>query len=578
MQLLVNGAAAEVSIDSEGLRWVPCDADVATGESTQSLFACLSFLQSLATPGDKLPFAEMIAAQRSEEAPLPAFWTPSQKLFGVSIYTLRRSPAKASEWHPSRLLLESPNEELIQQLHLELTTGIAGASSTRPRRLLVILNPNAGSGAARTHYRAVVHPIFSRAEIATKIIETKRAGHAAEIVREALVPQLAQSSGNSTTNDETSPPRHSSEIRDRESNDWMLQYDGIIAVGGDGIFHEILNGLMEARAAAVVGARGVLARLRLAHIPCGSTDAVACSLNGCRSVFTSAMHVALGDSTPLDVLRVSIGGTVRYACCIATYGFMGDVVQESERHRWLGPLRYDLVGALKLLGNQSYKCRVRYRPPSDEEESANFDEDLSRQSSTSAGTVCVAHCPVCRAASSRSLSDLHSLEYNESTVLGEESSTRGSTKVSMSGRVSSAGVTAGSTSGSGTSLSSGDWRVIEGEWMSIMLIVQPCRSDKTPYGMARHGHLANGRFTLVLVKKCSPVDYLRFLLTMSSSGLTPGQLPGVIEVLDAVSCRVESMGGPVSHWNVDGELVEGVDMEAHAHLGAVQCFARGVES
>ena len=37
------------------------------------------------------------------------------------------------------------------------------------------------------------------------------------------------------------------------------------------------------------------AQLRLGHIPAGSTDAVAYSLNGTRSAATAALHVALGD-------------------------------------------------------------------------------------------------------------------------------------------------------------------------------------------------------------------------------------------------------------------------------------------
>lgn len=36
--------------------------------------------------------------------------------------------------------------------------------------------------------------------------------------------------------------------------------------------------------------------------------------------------------------------------------------------------------------------------------------------------------------------------------------------------------------------------------------VMPCRSDKTRSGMARFGHLADGRLKLVLVRKCSPLQ------------------------------------------------------------------------
>jgi ceramide kinase len=65
-------------------------------------------------------------------------------------------------------------------------------------------------------------------------------------------------------------------------------------VGGDGVFQEILNGILAVRGAG--GFAGELAaHMRLGHIPAGSTDAVACSLNGTRCPATAALHIALGD-------------------------------------------------------------------------------------------------------------------------------------------------------------------------------------------------------------------------------------------------------------------------------------------
>ena len=62
--------------------------------------------------------------------------------------------------------------------------------------------------------------------------------------------------------------------------------------------------------------------------------------------------------TSLDVLRVDLPASTVYSTCIAAWGFMGDVMATSERLRWLGPLRYDLVGAAKLLGNRAYHAKV----------------------------------------------------------------------------------------------------------------------------------------------------------------------------------------------------------------------------
>ena len=36
-------------------------------------------------------------------------------------------------------------------------------------------------------------------------------------------------------------------------------------------------------------------------------------------------------------------GLHAFATCMVSYGFMGDVMAESESYRWLGPLRYDVV-------------------------------------------------------------------------------------------------------------------------------------------------------------------------------------------------------------------------------------------
>ena len=74
-----------------------------------------------------------------------------------------------------------------------------------------------------------------------------------------------------------------------------------LQVGGDGLFQEVLNGLLSIRGAG--GKAGqVAAHLRLGHIPAGSTDAVAFSLNGTRSQATAALHIALGDRRALSLL------------------------------------------------------------------------------------------------------------------------------------------------------------------------------------------------------------------------------------------------------------------------------------
>ena len=65
-------------------------------------------------------------------------------------------------------------------------------------------------------------------------------------------------------------------------------------MGGDGLFQEVVDGLLALRKEG--GPRANVAEgLRLAQIPAGSTDAVAWTANGTRSVEAAALHVALGE-------------------------------------------------------------------------------------------------------------------------------------------------------------------------------------------------------------------------------------------------------------------------------------------
>jgi ceramide kinase len=97
--------------------------------------------------------------------------------------------------------------------------------------------------------------------------------------------------------------------------------DGVLVVGGDGTFNEVLNGLMS----RPEWGRLAASRLRFGVIPAGSTDAVACTLHGTRCPRTAAAHAALGGAQPMDALRLDAAdGTMRWASNFAGYGFYGD--------------------------------------------------------------------------------------------------------------------------------------------------------------------------------------------------------------------------------------------------------------
>ena len=76
--------------------------------------------------------------------------------------------------------------------------------------------------------------------------------------------------------------------------------DTLKQVGGDGLFQEVVEGLMAVLASGGTRATAA-AKLRIGQVPAGSTDAVAYSLHATRSAVAAALHIALGH---------------RYACLI----------------------------------------------------------------------------------------------------------------------------------------------------------------------------------------------------------------------------------------------------------------------
>lgn len=66
---------------------------------------------------------------------------------------------------------------------------------------------------------------------------------------------------------------------------------------------------------------------------------------------------------PIDIMRVDTGdGQHRFAACVASYGYMGDLMRFSEKLRWMGPSRYNTAGTFTLLRGRAYRARVSYRP------------------------------------------------------------------------------------------------------------------------------------------------------------------------------------------------------------------------
>ncbi|XP_029975719.1 ceramide kinase isoform X1 [Salarias fasciatus] len=363
-----------------------------------------------------------------------------------TVFYVKRSSSGGSYgllWRLGRIQFSCPSRALRDQWTKQLRTALKTHSPLRPHKLLVFINPFGGKGKGRQIYHSLVAPLFELAGISCHVIVTERANQA----------------------------------RDHLLKKDLAGFDGVVCVGGDGMFSELLHGLIgrtQQEAGLCENDPAVTLQpcpLHIGIIPAGSTDCVCYATVGVVDPVTSALHIIIGDSQPLDVCSVHhASALVRYSVSMVGYGFYGDVLAESEKHRWMGPLRYDYSGTVVYLSNRSYAGIVEYLP-ADPLFSSPRDK-----------TRCLSGCSVCSRSTER---------------LFPQSSESGSLYSSHFSQLSAD--------------SEGEWVSVEGRFRCVSLTCMSSSCARSPLGLSPSAHLADGTGDLILVWDTHPLAFLKFL-------------------------------------------------------------------
>eukprot|EP00210_Caulerpa_lentillifera_P009406 g8967.t1 len=407
-------------------------------------------------------------------------------LHKLCIHSFERNKKRHTIWKPIKYVFASSDKLQISQWSQKANEMILQFIN-RPKRLWVFVNPYGGARQAPVIWRNQVKPLFELAGIQSHVVITKEANEAYRIMKAAC-------------------------------NESLESIDGVVAIGGDGLFQEIMNGVLEQSQKPWSDQEAIHHRLRLGHIPAGSTDAVAWSVNGSRCPISSALRVVFGDRMPLDVMKIESDKTQdsRYSACLAGYGFLGDVISMSEHFRFFGPMRYDIAGVMAFFSHNTHQAKVSFIRSSE----------------------------------------------NESVYQSCQSSS------DQTGSLES-----GSESETFTPLTAVE--TVEDEFISVMITVNPCRSDKSPNGLIPYAQLSDGVLHVTLVQRCPRWQYLSFLISAAKQGIQPGQYP-FVQTIAAKWVKVEPLNSQ-SAWNVDGEVIRQQGLTSTVHNGLVQIFARGVE-
>eukprot|EP00092_Neocalanus_flemingeri_P004136 GFUD01004450.1.p1 GENE.GFUD01004450.1~~GFUD01004450.1.p1 ORF type:complete len:382 (+),score=76.64 GFUD01004450.1:72-1217(+) len=194
--------------------------------------------------------------------------------------------------------------------------------------ILFLVNPKSGREKALSIFNRKVLPILQRSNSKYDMIVTNRQNHA----------------------------------RDFISTEDIKQWKAIVIISGDGLVHEVINGLFlrEDWQDACKTLIGV--------IPGGSGNGLAKSISFSQTeddetmtdIEKTTLRMIRCSSSPMDLVCVEMEQGKLYSFLSVGWGFLCDVDIESERFRWMGEFRFTVQTLLRLANLRFYRGRLSY--------------------------------------------------------------------------------------------------------------------------------------------------------------------------------------------------------------------------
>lgn len=190
-------------------------------------------------------------------------------------------------------------------------------SSKPAPSILVVVNNHGGVGRARDRYHRHILPVLQAAHCSVTFVETQHARHAVEIGRDLDVDR----------------------------------YDIVACCLGDGVPHEIINGMYERRDRA-----RAFSRVAVTQLPCGLGNALLLSTHGSGDAGVAAHRMLKLARSRMDVMAVTQGECTRLSFLSQAYGVIADLDIGTEHMRWMGPVRFEVGVAQRVWQKTRYPC------------------------------------------------------------------------------------------------------------------------------------------------------------------------------------------------------------------------------
>ncbi|CAD6443298.1 1fe9f5e8-f1b6-4c25-9d09-261814883ca6 [Sclerotinia trifoliorum] len=130
-------------------------------------------------------------------------------------------------------------------------------------------------------------------------------------------------------------------------------YDMVVCCSGDGLAHEVFNGLGKRQ-----DAKRALSKIAVTHVPCGSGNAMSMNLSGTDSASMATLAIIKGIPTPLDLISITQGETRTFSFLSQSVGIVAEADLATENMRWMGSTRFTYGFLERIIGQALYPCDI----------------------------------------------------------------------------------------------------------------------------------------------------------------------------------------------------------------------------
>ncbi|EEE57506.1 ceramide kinase isoform X1 [Oryza sativa Japonica Group] len=556
----------------------------------------------------KLKFSDVYAVELLEVGPVCEPWNARATVQGkintemnrFVIHTVTRPRKRPSPWVPCEYIFGHKDQQTCKTWVEHIKTCI-NKEQDRPKSLMVFVHPLCGKGRGCKNWETVA-PLFERAKVKTKVIVTQRAGHAYDTL---------------------------ASLSDKD----LKKFDGVIAVGGDGLFNEILNGLLSTRhtnsypptpegfgyfrnnmkcqehrnndlsnseltgddANAISGSSNtpddhepLLSTTRSTGLDISSSDSSDEPCNGDQVPLVSFpnnwFRLGIIPSGSTDAIVLSTTGE-RDPVTSALLIILGrrislDIAQvvrwKSSPSAEVSPtVRY----AASFAGYGFYgevireSEKYRWMGPARYDFSGTMVFLKHRSYEAKVAFLENGNTHSLTASAENNANGVQTLQYHQNRH--RKTICRTNCLICKGTSTSEQNSEDENPDSSRTACETPKWVWSKGRFLSVGAAVISCRNERAPDGLVADAHLSDGFLHLLLIRDCPLPFYLWHLTQFTKKGSDPLSFKFVehhkTQAFTFISSHDESV------WNLDGELLQACEVSVQAFRGLVNLFASGPE-